>query len=716
MNVINYISHAIHEPGISHRRFELDVPHLQETAKRVAVAALPFISLYRPAGFTLSIGMGSVRAFSHLQQAFLEGDQKHWKKCSIELGQAALATLSLAATVFNFTTGLLVVTGFDTVQSLMSACQNLLLKEYTKAGEEVFQAAMNALYLSFMVTGQLEIMVAFVLLQAVFSLYQAKGEIGKGRYLEAGAKMAMSGIRVYQARNYITLIQKRNILLTLEKTRNIFLKALRGKHPTHLINHPLSSLKDRIEGQETILTNAKGEEFSFGSHFHGLGEALVKGDNLTFRTYYSPEGKEITELDFKVNHVFRETLTSSIEELRKVSPKDLHDMLLLAGSHTTGISVTKVDPDNDFFFFFDSGALEQTIQFEGLGTITIGANSELPNLYDRVVVRMDSTKTLYDLNEMLAFLDLDRAIRLSTRDDIERMKMGHLFRIFYPREATLLERTEEFFTLPLDQLKETMIEKAPLMKELFESYLPRMKEAEILPGRVRYRVEGLSEAAYALGARALTSAVTNAYSDQELFQRVASMLKMGMLSTELRDESNMNINGLSGGGDYYSGGADSIFTQLLTEKNCRENLEFDRLYHSKVRFLISLDALEYGSYQFHEDNWGTRKVEPPKWVKEFWGADTAGSWYLPYTNRPGILEFIQEEQESLYGHYRNEVMLKERIDPSLFTGLVVPDEVTKADLLAYLTSCNLVQEGKILGHLADEFIRVGKQVTEELIG
>jgi hypothetical protein len=241
------------------------------------------------------------------------------------------------------------------------------------------------------------------------------------------------------------------------------------------------------------------------------------------------------------------------------------------------------------------------------------------------------------------------------------------------------------------------------MEEVFATYYHRMKPEAIIGGRIRYRIEGLSEAAYKEGARALTAALTGAYdNDNELFARVASMIRMGMLSTEVRNSAEMNKNGLGAGFDYYSGGADSVYTQLLTENACKEKLPLDDLYYSKVRFLISLDALEMGTYQYHDDSFGNRLYDGG------WG------WFDgEYAQRDNILEFIREEQNSF--NRRNEVMLKERLDASFFKGIIVSDEKTKLDLISYLEKQNLIQNHSILDIAVDKFIRVGTHLSEELV-
>lgn len=705
MNYIDYIKHAIYLPSTYYRRFDFDLPEMGDKAKRAALASLPFVALYKPAGTVLSIGMNGARSVSHIQNAFAREEDKDWAGAALEAGKAALAATALVTTIHNFASALLLTTGVDALQSGFTSCELIWNGEYSKAGEEALQTMASAAYLAFMATGALEAMVVFALLQAIVSLYQARKEIAEGRLIEGAAKMAMAGIRLNQAKGYIEQIQRRNAYMEMERIRSLFSRIVSGRQAGHLIHHPLSSLRQRIADNEVVLTDGQGNEISFGSHFHGNGQELVKGENIAFRTKIV-NGEEVTELDFKVNHAFRARIDEALNELKKIKPKELQDILSLAGSHATGITIKQGSFGISTFPSFFGGSFDEAteIQIDGLGKILIGSSPHSPNCYDRVVVQLKGARSLFDLHEVLSIVDLDKAIRLSTSEDFDRLKMGHLFRTFCPREATPFERTPEFFTMPLDQLKAKIIEKAPEMKGIFDTYFNRMREEHLFDGRVRYRIEGLADAAYEKGARALTAAVTGAYDDKTLYERVASMLRLGMLSTEVRDANAFGNHGLGGfGTDYRSGGADSVYTQLLTEKNCREKMEFDELYYdSKVRILIGLEALEMGTYQYHSDSFGNRILGEGSW------------WSGEYGKRDGILEFIANEQSSPHLNPGHEVMLKERVAPKFFKGLIVPNEKTKMGLVKHLQECGLIENGKILNTDVDKFIHVGDRVSEEL--
>lgn len=124
MNYINCIAHSIFSSKTDHRRYDLDLPleALGEESKlrRIALATIPFVALYRPAGTAISWGMGSCRVISHLRLA-LDHEKRHeWKNVSKEVAQTALAVVSLASNILNMRVGQLVTSSADMTQGAYS--------------------------------------------------------------------------------------------------------------------------------------------------------------------------------------------------------------------------------------------------------------------------------------------------------------------------------------------------------------------------------------------------------------------------------------------------------------------------------------------------------------------------------------------------------------------------------------------------------------------
>lgn len=676
INKANYLKHRLYEPDTSHRRYDFDLAYWEDNGKRAAQIALPFLALYRPIGKTLSLGMGSCRAISHICQATEDEQRGAYLECSASIAQAALAIIALSATYFHSTTGLYVTTSVDLAHTIYLSALHTARGEYSEASEEALQAAASGLYLAYISLGHLELIMFSTLIQGIICHVQGLKDINEGRDYEACGKIAMAMVRYYQGHKYYKLIQRRDELLALQKFKDLFNRCLKGRDASHLQESPLGDLSARIDDKKVVLSNGE-KEYDFGSHFHGLGKGLVKGANLAFRKV-TVDGTEKIELDFKVNHVFRERINEMIAQLSECDARDVKDLLHITNSHATHLSTTLAD-DDDLF----NAESQHVIKAHGLGTLAIGALPNNLNAYDRVVVQLDANKTVYDLHELLSLAGLETALFKSTDDDMDRLKMGHLFRTLFPKKALPFERTDEFFTLPIGELKETIIAKEPKMAEAFATYFDKMTGAEILPGRVRYRIPGLADKAREAGARALTAAITGAYGKEESNRRVASLLQLGMLSQEMREINQFEAGGLSSSA--WTGGADSVYTQLITQQTLDEGYPIDAYYYGDARLLISLDALETGTYQYYTDSFGHRIPEEQTWFDNYFTHDNI----IDFTKN---LNTKYRETPYDWRQYGHEIMLKERIDPSYITGVIVDDAEQRNALLDHLRTRDLVKK------------------------
>lgn len=439
---------------------------------------------------------------------------------------------------------------------------------------------------------------------------------------------------------------------------------LNEKNLDHLWGHPLLNYVRKGPGHRAYFS-FKNRFYDLGKNFFGYGKGLIKGMNLRFTS-----GKTRI-LEFKLNHVFREKLQEAIQELQNISKSDQKLLLSWRGSDARKIMIQKVPEYLDGKY---PVGRSYKITIPDLGTIVVGASKEYPTLYNRIQVHVHHTQGLYDFHKLLSVVGLEEAFQHSMNMDIERMKLGHLFRVFSPRQATLLERSTRFFALPVDQLQQEMIRLDPKMETIFKDFLPKMELGEIVNGRKRFVIKGLADELRKRGAKELTSALTGTYGSDESLDRVASIVKMGMLSSELRFNGGFSITGLSTTADFETGGCDSVFTQLAT-KSSPDYSHFG--YGGDVRFVFSLDALETGSYQYHYDAFGVKNMLP-------WERDE-------YLSRPDIFSFVQGEVRR-FG-WGNELMVKERLSPDFITGIIVRSEKMKIELIKKLREYHLVRMG-----------------------
>lgn len=461
-----------------------------------------------------------------------------------------------------------------------------------------------------------------------------------------------------------------------------------------LNSFPLQNFQN-VNNHAVLLEDAQGKKHNLGAHVHGFGKDLVKGANLCFRDK-TRENEEIVELGFKVNHVYRGHLEESISCLFNKNTR----LQMRVLSHLTGSSVKTIKVTEGKFEM--GGFREQKmyhLDFGASGSILVGSDPEVAGMYNRVFVRIPKKGNLFQLHEMLSFAGLENALKRFTPVDLERLKIGYLFRHFHPEQATIFERTSQFFKLPIGQLKAAIIEQVPAMKDRFVQYLPKFRPYEILPGRIRYGVEGIGRRCYELGARSLISSVWIGSNEEESFNKVSSIVKMGMLSSELRLGNEINSVGISPNSDLGHGSADSVFMQLVTVNDYQNNeaptmRKFGYFYpDDSIAFEFDLDVLDTLSHQYHTDKYGTRNL-----VLKF----------STYLERPNVYDFVTEE---VNGYYRgHEVMIRDRVPPSFITSILVANNEIRVRLCQYFKEAGLIQPNRdgidtILGIPVNQFIR-----------
>jgi len=436
----------------------------------------------------------------------------------------------------------------------------------------------------------------------------------------------------------------------------------------------LVELSQKVQNQkEVIFTDEQGNEFNFGSHFHGYGKGVVKGMNLCVKR---KNGQ--FELTFNLNKPFRAQLQ-----------KTIHPSFYLLQNLFGAVFGKKKNLNFKTTSNWNGNDDAYVATFKNGSRFYVGKHKAKPTQWDRVCV---TGKTLNDINQALDEVNLGKVLKKSSSDDIQRLKIAQLFRTFYPKNSTSFEIQKRFYHLPSENLKKEITKIQPKMKKIFDNYLPNMVPTPILPGRMRYTMPGLAENLRKKGAYGLRATLTGVNShQQETFHRIAMIIKMGMLSTEFRFFNGIQKTGMSSYTDFEFGSSDSVFTRLITKSSDDSNWG--------VSLLLPLEALETGTYQYHTDKYGSRHKNGAS--KNF------------YKVRPGIEEFV--EKEAFSSSDSNEVMIKERAKPFK---ILLSSEQTKQGLVSYLKKHNIItldQQGheKINGIDVDQFLLVGTKVKQE---
>lgn len=177
--------------------------------QRVANVALPFLAMYKPFGFAMGVGSGAMKVFanvSNLTAAIKSGDKKD---ITFQAIQTAITVASLASTLITHPLGMLITTVNDVALDTFHMVKFIHSGDYQKAAEKGFSILSNAVYLSVMLGGGLELSIASVALQILSGIYQSRAEFMKGNYLEALGHVAMAGIKSHQMAGQIQTLQSK---------------------------------------------------------------------------------------------------------------------------------------------------------------------------------------------------------------------------------------------------------------------------------------------------------------------------------------------------------------------------------------------------------------------------------------------------------------------------------------------------------------------------
>jgi hypothetical protein len=208
------------QPVYYHREYKNDIPNvkseesqehsLADQCKRVAFVALPFISLYKPLSFPISLAMGGLRTVTCVQQLIESIKSGNSKEIPYAMLQTAIAVIALAGTIFAHPLGMLISTGHDLIIEVAHLIEHLKKGEYQKAIEDCLGIINNALYLALFLHGGLEIGIASLVMQILIGLYHSQAEFRKGHYIEGVGHLLMSMTRGNQLAGQVKILQFRN--------------------------------------------------------------------------------------------------------------------------------------------------------------------------------------------------------------------------------------------------------------------------------------------------------------------------------------------------------------------------------------------------------------------------------------------------------------------------------------------------------------------------
>lgn len=530
-----------------------------------------------------------------------------------------------------------------------------------------------------------------------------------------------------------------HIVDSVDKTTIVKIAEIVSFHKIFNDNNYIKAIKIRMRVAEAIppsgiFTNL-GSEISeahpiLGLKLQPLGTGMLKNQCLHLQKREYQDGTSRIRLDAKLKiPSFHENILKVM--ISRINQKELllalphnfcksvtihEEDIVYAGreNHPSGKSYFSSNPRRGFIFIneddeeFDEDdvkldeedekfeeiepIMNTVIRFEGAGEIKICTDSRCLAEFGHMTIVLDPKITAQEapqkLHYLLAAFGVGSLSLESRPEDIERNKVLQLLRAYNPDKAAKLEQMPETFYMSIEKLKR----KAILEALLNNRDLNRMMvKQEVYPGQYVWSVDGLEEEVRRAGGLGLMTGLTGDFNTS--INHLASLLKIGALSSQDRLEIGIIVLGDSTMTDLKSGGGESVFCRLITKK--MSNYPECYPMHGSIQILYDLKLVERVGYCYKHDMFGTKKSKE-------------------YHLRPSILNLTQTiEGSSFPMDYRdNEVCIRNRISPDYIKGILVENEEEKQLIIETLMAEDLITENLQFekfyrGIPVDDFIHVG---------
>lgn len=287
-------NYKIKDPVYCHSEHNNDIKKEQkpktlfDQSKRVALVALPFISLYKPLGRPLSLVTGSIRAYSSITQLLDDIKKGKTKEIPYHLLQSSIAVIALASSIFAHPMGMLITTGHDLIIDLTKLARHLQNGNYKEAFECCGSILNNVLYLALFTYGGPELAIASFALQILLGLNHARHDFAKGNNLEAVGHLLMSMVRASQLAGQVHVLNVRSKIAnnTHLHTHHKGCSVANANRPKLSMQCPAHIIRP---GRMTRLDPAKMEDQSWDKvvqyareHFPLEGRLVTKSDGFTY--------------------------------------------------------------------------------------------------------------------------------------------------------------------------------------------------------------------------------------------------------------------------------------------------------------------------------------------------------------------------------------------------------------------------------------------------
>lgn len=189
------------EPSYYYREFEndlscyLNLDSWLPVAKRVGKVVLPFLSLYKPLNYPITLSLSITRVCKHGQEFLLNLAMKDSWKIAVSTFKTCWAFAALLGTLLLHSVGMMLTTCLDFLESSVRMVQHLCNQEYVEAFIKFLSVFNNAFYLALFFHGGTGLVIASLTLQLFICLVLSIDQFRKGNLLEGGAHALMAFVR-----------------------------------------------------------------------------------------------------------------------------------------------------------------------------------------------------------------------------------------------------------------------------------------------------------------------------------------------------------------------------------------------------------------------------------------------------------------------------------------------------------------------------------------
>lgn len=189
-----------------------------ETGKEIALASLPFLTLYKPLSYPVALGTGGLRvgiAAIQLADAIKQGNQSEILAAFL---QTTVSVISLAGTIFAHPLGVLISTGYDLINEVKNLAKHLQEGNHKEALQSCLKIVGHALYFAVFAYGGPELMIGFFAVQILTGLMEAHQEFAQGHYFAGIGHALMSILRGGQLAGQVRVLQSKQQLQQMIKS------------------------------------------------------------------------------------------------------------------------------------------------------------------------------------------------------------------------------------------------------------------------------------------------------------------------------------------------------------------------------------------------------------------------------------------------------------------------------------------------------------------